>query len=369
MLIPDPELDDPLRIRLKLLDFGVAKLGSSLSSGGGIGPATQNSLVIGTPEYMSPEQCRNSGRVTGKADVYSLGVILFEMLAGKVPFESDSATELMAKHMYEPVPPLQQVAPESPELLVGLVQEMLDKQPERRPSMEQVQLRLEQISTVLRKRSGQTQPARLPILIPSRDSELLRSNAATTAALVGSSESAPPVSLGKLRGLIVLFGGLGLVLLALWSFGRPPGPAPSAPGASPAAPASPSPAPVAAPAPPPAAASVHWTLTTEPPGAQVIRVDTEEMLGVTPWRGEFVRGIGAMVVRIQQMNYQSRIIPLSRATDGERHEVMEPLAAAVSRAGAEPPSDEAAKLRRPSRGGKSARARSRPRLEEPEVEE
>ncbi|MFO0579036.1 MAG: hypothetical protein U1A78_33960 [Polyangia bacterium] len=296
---------------------------------------------------------------------------MFELLTGKVPFESDSATELMAKHMYEPVPPLQPLAPEAPELLVEIVQQMLDKQPERRPSMEQVQLRLEQISTTLLKRSGQTQPARLPILIPSRDSELLRSNAATTAALVGSSDSAPPVSLGKLRGLIVLIGGLGLSLLALWSFGRPPGPAPSAPGTGAAIPTLPSPPPVAATAVPPAAARVRWTLTTEPPGAQVIRVDTEEMLGVTPWRGEFEQGIGAVVVRVQRMNYQSRIIPLSRGADGERHELLQPLAAASPGAQAEAhkSADEVTKPQRPTRRAKPARTNSSHRIEEPEVEE
>ncbi|MFO0578923.1 MAG: serine/threonine-protein kinase [Polyangia bacterium] len=91
MLIPDPELDDPLRIRLKLLDFGVAKLGSSLASGEVGVAATQNSLVVGTPEYMSPEQCRNSGKVTGKADVYSLGVILFESHPWHFPVENSTA--------------------------------------------------------------------------------------------------------------------------------------------------------------------------------------------------------------------------------------------------------------------------------------
>ncbi|MCC6189706.1 MAG: serine/threonine protein kinase, partial [Anaerolineales bacterium] len=79
-----------------LTDFGVAKI-----LGGQHHTAT--GAIIGTPAYMSPEQVRGSA-LDGRADIYSLGIILYEMAAGRPPFEGDSAMTIMLKHVNEPVP-------------------------------------------------------------------------------------------------------------------------------------------------------------------------------------------------------------------------------------------------------------------------
>ena len=87
----------------KVLDFGIAKInepdGSPVDTG-----LTAPNLVIGTPQYMSPEQCSQDGEIDARSDIYSLGVILFEMLVGHVPFSGDSPTMVMMKHLQEPVP-------------------------------------------------------------------------------------------------------------------------------------------------------------------------------------------------------------------------------------------------------------------------
>ncbi|HEX6650088.1 MAG TPA: protein kinase [Pyrinomonadaceae bacterium] len=86
----------------KVLDFGIAKINEpegNVDTG-----LTAPNLVIGTPQYMSPEQCSQETEIDARSDIYSLGVILYEMLVGHVPFSGDSATMVMMKHLQEPVP-------------------------------------------------------------------------------------------------------------------------------------------------------------------------------------------------------------------------------------------------------------------------
>ena len=86
----------------KVLDFGIAKINEpdgSIDTG-----LTAPNLVIGTPQYMSPEQCSQETEIDARSDIYSLGVILYEMLVGHVPFSGESPTMVMMKHLQEPVP-------------------------------------------------------------------------------------------------------------------------------------------------------------------------------------------------------------------------------------------------------------------------
>jgi serine/threonine-protein kinase len=90
-------------VRVKVLDFGIAKLAQE---GPDSGVRTRTGAVMGTPLYMSPEQCKGAGQVDHRADVYALGCILFECLAGRPPFLGDGFGEIIGKHMYEAPPAL-----------------------------------------------------------------------------------------------------------------------------------------------------------------------------------------------------------------------------------------------------------------------
>jgi len=95
-------LDTTIGDHAKVLDFGIAKINEP--DGAVDTSLTAPNLVIGTPQYMSPEQCSQEGEIDSRSDIYSLGVILYEMLVGHVPFSGESPTMVMMKHLQEPVP-------------------------------------------------------------------------------------------------------------------------------------------------------------------------------------------------------------------------------------------------------------------------
>src|SRR5581483_1267944 len=101
MLLADAEM--PGRERVKILDFGVAKMTAS-SAPQSERHRTGTGVALGTPEYMAPEQCMGILGVNSKADVYSLGVILFEMVTDRLPFQAELIFDVMAMHVREAPP-------------------------------------------------------------------------------------------------------------------------------------------------------------------------------------------------------------------------------------------------------------------------
>src|SRR6185369_9908379 len=88
---------------------------------------TAPNLVIGTPQYMSPEQCSQDVEIDSRSDIYSLGVILFEMLVGHVPFSGDSPTMVMMKHLQEPVPSIMEERTDLPASVARVVAHAMAK--------------------------------------------------------------------------------------------------------------------------------------------------------------------------------------------------------------------------------------------------
>ena len=129
MLVSDPSTMSGERAMV--LDFGVAKLRSD--------ELTKRGAVLGTPVYMALEQFRDSATVDGKADVFSLGCIAYQLLSGELPHHGSTHYELMGKRLMEPVLPLSQHEPTLPGPVVALVMAMLDKEPSARPDMLQVE--------------------------------------------------------------------------------------------------------------------------------------------------------------------------------------------------------------------------------------
>jgi serine/threonine-protein kinase len=112
--------------RAKILDFGIAKLG------GDAGVKTETSALLGTPIYMSPEQCRGAGKVDQRSDVYSLACVLFAIVSGRPPFLAEGAGELVMLHITAPAPRLSSIVPGVSASLDDLVARCLQKDPAAR---------------------------------------------------------------------------------------------------------------------------------------------------------------------------------------------------------------------------------------------
>lgn len=111
---------------VKVLDFGIGKIltetGASVSA------------VMGTPSYASPEQLQLGGKIDGRSDIYSLGVILYRMLSGRLPFQSGSLSELVQMQLAVMPAPVRAIRPETPASLDTLVMQMLAKNQDERPA-------------------------------------------------------------------------------------------------------------------------------------------------------------------------------------------------------------------------------------------
>ena len=142
-LIRDPEAQSGERT--KILDFGVCKLDDDAD-----GTVTQTGTMLGTPVYMSPEQCKGSGKVDHRTDIYSVGSALFHMLAGRPPFACDSVGELIAAHIKEPPPAPSQLVPGVPPEVDTLVLRCLAKDPANRfQTMADLQTAIEQVLAMI----------------------------------------------------------------------------------------------------------------------------------------------------------------------------------------------------------------------------
>ena len=124
-----PDRDDPTGTRVKVLDFGVAKLLAETATS-----FTQDGALMGTPLYMAPEQARAASAIDARADLYSLGCVMYELLAGRPPFVGAGAGEVIAMQMFSEPELLEAIVPGVTPRLAALVARLLAKEPADRPA-------------------------------------------------------------------------------------------------------------------------------------------------------------------------------------------------------------------------------------------
>lgn len=305
MIIADPETVGGERI--KVFDFGLAKLRSTSPTPHPAPPGafrTKSGMIMGTPTHMSPEQCRGLSEIDGKADVYALGVLLFEMLIGHAPFMAPSVGELISMHLRDQPPSLRKLDKGIPAALSDLVAGMLKKQPTERPEMLEV---VEQLEALGAHRSALALPSP-PTASMVAELEVAKTQAAFTPPSTARSATITasidrhrlPLLLGLL-GVLVL-GCAGFLFLAFRRSSPPPSVSSSA---------------------------VTFMIDSEPPGAEIIRIDSGEVVGHTPWfrsdkpRDELLRlhlrlsGFYDSTVIINQAQNSNQKVTLERQAKSE----------------------------------------------------
>lgn len=115
--------------RVKVLDFGIAKLREAKTDAF----LTQAGTIIGTPQYMSPEQCQGKP-LDPRSDIYSIGILLYEMLTGEVPFDGESTLQVVYNQLHASPRPLMELSPHVPVQLAKVIMRALEKEPDQRPS-------------------------------------------------------------------------------------------------------------------------------------------------------------------------------------------------------------------------------------------
>jgi serine/threonine-protein kinase len=227
--------------RPKLMDFGVARLEASA--------ITTEGVFFGSPSYMAPEQIL-SHEVTARADIFSLGVVAYEMLTGTRPFRGDTITSIMYRVVNEPVPPPTSFNLALPERCDEVFRRALDKKPEER---------FASASAFVAALGGSEQaldPAAWPPL-PVVEAELARSMAAVETQELGGAQSGSVVRRRRRRARLVAAAAVALLAAEVaWLQGTAPARSPAPPAAVPAP---------QAPAPP----APGLRIETEPAGASV----------------------------------------------------------------------------------------------------
>lgn len=156
---PDNILLDGTRGRVMVTDFGIAKA----MSGGSGGTLTSAGVAIGTPQYMSPEQAAGEKEIDGRSDLYSLGVVTYQMLTGELPFTAPTVAGILMKQITEMPPAVELNRPDCPEDLALAVMRCLEKDPENRwPSADALRRALESRTVTGYRPTGQTRRGAAP---------------------------------------------------------------------------------------------------------------------------------------------------------------------------------------------------------------
>ena len=326
---PDPR--SPSSELIKILDFGIAKLAANVDSA--FSHKTHTGALMGTPLYMSPEQCLGVKEVDHRTDIYSLGCILYEMLCGAPPFVSEGFGALVNMHINQaPEPPSKlspNVSPSTEKLILKMLAKKVD---ERFQSMTEVrEALLAEIARAPTYRPGDTQPPAQP----RRHS----SSATTLSAAAGVTEAGTTsVRGGQRRALRVgavaaVLAAVAVVVVLRRGPSPAPNPSPQTPAVAVTAPVAPVPAaaPVAAvpaaptaPAAPAVPAPVEVVLDSSPEGALVSADGVA--IGTTPMKWQVVPTGKTRTLAFALPGYRREVVDALPAEGLRLRPTLEPVA-------------------------------------------
>lgn len=306
MLVPDSAVAGGERV--KLLDFGIAKLAEAGAH------KTATSALMGTPKYMSPEQARGAGQVDEKTDVYALGVMLFELLSGRPPFEGQ-AGELIAQHLYTTPPDLAALVPSLPPGVGQLCRRLLEKDRLMRPTMT---VALQELQAQLDLLDDTEYPEISAPGVSTRSRRARKDSSSlgfSVNRLLRLRKRAPLIGIGAVLALVGIGAGY---FVHTGSKTAAPTPAMGA-APVPAAPASDS----RTRRDDALTTRRHWSIKTTPPAAQVLRAADEHEVGRTPWGFDPPVGSGNQDFIVRLKGYEDQTLHFRGTADSEQSVILE----------------------------------------------
>ena len=315
-------------VRPKILDFGIAKLNDDLSDSM---VKTRTGAIMGTPIFMSPEQCSGAGVIDGRADVYSLGCILHLMVCARPPFVKKGAGALIAAHLTEQAAPLSSFEASVDPKLEAIIMSTLAKSPDERPQS------MGALANALGTLTGETTMGGTPVArantqelfgeptpVPPVDERTAKTtlstsvsstsniDAAAAAALEG--QRAPSKGIPKIAYVAgVAVAAAAAAVLVVGGGGDAKSPAEAKPLAAAPPPVSqpvvpePQAEPVVTP-PKPGDEIIKLELHSEPEGATVYRRADGVKLGITPYTDEFAKGRGELELLLKRDRYEQLVV-------------------------------------------------------------
>ena len=314
---------------LKILDFGIAKLTATANTNA----KTRTGTLIGTPSYMSPEQCAGRGKIDARSDIYSLGIVAYEMLTQRLPFIGEGFGDIVVAHITEAPKPPSQVYPGIPAGVEAIVMRAIEKDPDHRfQSMEEFGMALADPEAylasphsvavagavasahttsvpVVTADPGSASGARPFPKPPSQPQPIIQAPTVqarkpgntTLSGATGEKVSPQPGTrkriavIGSSAAIAAVAAVVGVVVL------RGAG-ASSSHVAPPAAVVAPAAVVVEKPKPP---EQISITFTSEPPGAAVKRSDDGKVAGVTPLTIQAPKGSPGFDVQVELTGYRA----------------------------------------------------------------
>ncbi len=317
-MVRDPEV--PGGERAKILDFGIAKLSDNA------GVKTQTNAIMGTPQYMSPEQCRGSGGIDARSDVYALGCVFFALVTGQPPFMAEGHGELIVMHIQQPAPLLSSRAPHVPAAVDAVVARCLAKSVDERYATATELAQAIGMLITSTSHPGAASQAAIPahqqqtIALSTGDKQTTLSGAAAQAGTTAPATrgNGRLIAIGAVA-LLAIGGGAAVVATsggessqeeAAASEPEPAAPAPTTPVPAPAPPEPAAPTPEPTQPEPPAALTVAIPIDSTPT-ADVFVGNEKKPRGKTPFTLELDKGASPVAIKLVARGYHTEELEVS----------------------------------------------------------
>ena len=313
-LCPDPEVIGGERV--KVLDFGIAKLTADTMVGA---QKTRTGSVMGSPSYMSPEQCQGLTTVDSRSDIYSLGCVMYQMATGQLPFEGEGVGTIIGKHIYEMPPPPQALNPNLSPALDQVLAQCMAKDPNARfQTMDELVAALDRASEgAFTTRSFRRPTTPSPVGYPGEQGAAAASTTlGGAAAQMGTQPPTTQRSKAPIYASVAVVAAAAVIVAVVMLGGGDKEGSSSAAAAAGPAEAAPTPDPPAEALVKAKVDKIAFVINSEPAGAEVYKMPSGSLVGTTPFEKETAPTEGKVVFVVKKPGFEEARVTLDATIGG-----------------------------------------------------